>query len=297
MEAELIDKHPYTDEVTLSDGNVVRMPFHLTGGTTAQVLGLIDAAMARRFVNNHEFEPIRMPGGNGYGMGLLMLQYITESTAGPYNETVNFIFVKRKNAPDLNLPEISGDESLADLQKLLLEALAAVSGANEEKLADGKPCDYGVYAQFLELDNQLAVDAGLEIWGFPKILSRVTYDISDETFSVKVADLDGARNVFRMSYRRDFSTAFPFEAKSDVILPDDYNPHRDRMSQAPGISSVKPGTDAHAMLFDGEFEIGNSRSLTAQALRMTDFQPVTILELTELRSVGFHCFAGQPAAE
>lgn len=290
MTEKLIDLYPYTDEVILSDGSLVRMPFHLTAGTAAQVLGLLDTKMARRFVNSHDFEPIQLAGVKGYGMGLLVLQHITASTAGPYNETVNLIFVKRKGAPDLDLPTVDDASDPVKLQQLLLQALAAISAANEENIKLHRPCDYAAYAQFLELDNQLAVDAGLEIWGFPKILSRVFYDISNDQFTVDVKDIDGRRDVFCLTYKRDFSVSFPFHAGADVVLPDDYSPHTDRLSQAPSIAAVLPETCAHAMIFDGEFNIGKSRSLTAQALRMTKFKPVTILEQTNLQSVNFHCF-------
>lgn len=287
----LFELYPYQDTFALSSGQQVNMPFHLFSGTTAQILGVVNRDRAKRFINNHEFEPIRIPGQSHLTIGALLLQKIDDSTVGPYNETVNMFFVKRKSAPDLALPELPNTQNQQQLMDYLLTVLAIINAHNQAHCDAQDAADYGAYAQFLELDNQLAVDAGLEIWGYPKILSKLKYDISESYFSLDLEDLNGGRKVFSLSYQRDDKTAVALEVAAETILPDDYNPHTQKQAQLANIAAVHPNSYGRVHLFNGEFSVGNSRSLTAQALRLCEFKPVAVVEFTQLQAVGFHSYA------
>ena len=48
---------------------------------------------------------------------------------------------------------------------------------------DGRPVNFSIY---LILDNDVAIGAGREIWGFPKKLGRLTLDMKDDVVSTSV---------------------------------------------------------------------------------------------------------------
>lgn len=289
MTQKLIDTNPYNEKVTLSDGTVVQMPFHVFEGTTAQILGIVDYEQACKFVNNHDFEPIRLPGLENKAIGVFLLQHINNSTAGPYNETVNMFFVQRKGSTLPPVDPISNPNNPSEI----LGAISTISNltdtANEVSRSEGRLADYGLYVQFLELDNQLAVDAGLEIWGYPKVLSQIVVTLTDEIFSFDIRDEAGGRPVLSISYKRDFSLPVTVNSPTEHIMPDNYHPHADRHPHVSGMVATLPDSEAHIMDFSGHFRVGNSRSLTANALRKTNFQPIGVLELTKFQAFIEHC--------
>lgn len=63
----------------------------------------------------------------------------------------------------------------------------------------------GIYAIDLPVSKSLPCAAGIEIWGFPKIVAPIKFQLNNRSFSCSVNDADGATNIMRLS-----GTSFPF---------------------------------------------------------------------------------------
>lgn len=282
----LFEQFPYNDSFTLKDGTSVELPFHVFDGTTTAILALNNSKIAKRFKKNKKFEIVSIPCQQDTGIAVLYLQNLNNTTVGAYNETVNTFMVKRKGAPDLNLPCLENTDDQIAVMQYLLGALQIMGAANQENASKGLPHDYAMYNQHLVLDNPLAVAAGKEIWGYPKVLGKVDYTITDASFKVDVASKRG-KSILKLEYSRILSTPTPFVSRGDNVMPFNRKLHKKNHSQLDGILATQPGTVAYIMPFIGTFEVGKSRNLTAKALRKTQFKPYALVEFTNVEGVAF----------
>ena len=285
----LLDAFPQTDSFTLYDGTHIKTPFHFSGSSTL-IYGLIDWEEARKFVNNHDFEPILIPAKQKYALGVVYLQFFEEGSAGPYNEIINGIMVKKKGAVDLDIPALDIQWDLREKSEYIGGVLSQIGQANKPFKESGSPQAYATYHQALELDGQLGVDAGLEMWGYPKILSDFSVDRNKDSVAVAINELGRDREVVSIRYVRDDRMKTKFFMKGDTVLPDERNPFADKLAQVPGILATRADTLGHIQDFQGEFKVGRSNNLLAQALRQTKFEPVAIYEVTQAQGVSFDSY-------
>jgi hypothetical protein len=241
---ELQASYPIHDSVTLSDGTVVDMPFHVEGSLTTALLSVINTKWARQLINHSGFEPIEIKcnGINSYqGIGVLYFQDITRSPAGRYAETVNTIAVKRKSAPDLNLPCLEKNATKREKMQYLLGAMQILATANAVNQANNTPHDYAMFNQHLELNSQRAITAGVEIWGYPKSFANINHWMSDHYLSVQVSDEPSYKPILQFYYKRKVGTNTPLKAIGDNVLPERLSPSLQTKSQLSGVLSSDCG--------------------------------------------------------
>jgi hypothetical protein len=289
----LHDQYPVdpNKSIALASGYVVDLPFHTTG-TTVGIIGFIDASESKKFVSHSKYKPIDIECNGektGKSIGVFYVQDIYSSPVGSYQESVNTMMVQRKYVDTLPLgciPEKTGDATTdsGNLMNYVLNAFSVLSQATESEASRGKPHKYGFYNDFLELNNQVAVKAGLEIWGYPKILSNVNVSLTDDHFSATIHDLDGPRMVVDLSYSRAYGIDTPLLSIGDNILPEG-NALEGNLAQLSGILSTKEGTTGAIRPYVGTFELGESKSRTKLALKNTNFTPIAVLEFSQVRGV------------
>ncbi|NOU50205.1 acetoacetate decarboxylase family protein [Pseudoalteromonas sp. JBTF-M23] len=280
--ASIEQQYPVTEQVLLSDGTAVSMPFRISGNLTSAFLSIIKTNQAKKFIAHGEFEPIEIVcngTGTNQSIGVLYFQDITQSPVGAYAETVNTIAVKRKSAQALPLPCLPKHASKQQQMQYLLAAQQIMAQANEQNIQQGVPSDYAMYNQDLELNNTLAIKAGLEIWGYPKSLAEINYWIGNHYVDLQVADIPDYTPIVELSYLRNIGTQTPLYSAGDNVLPQHLTPSEDKAAQLKGILESKSGW---VQPFIGYFWVGPSRSNTAIALKKTGFYPVAIVEYTNV---------------
>lgn len=290
--ASIHDDFPVTDSV-LVEGQVaetdfnVDMPFHTTG-TTTMIVGTGNAKTSKRFISG-DFEPVIVPACDGTASNMtystFYAQDVRMSPVGPYEETLVGVLVKRKSAPELALGCLDADPDKNVFLNHLVESLGVLGAANAENIQAGLPNDYGFYFPHLLLDNPKAVDAGVQIWGYPKQLADVNFAITDEKFDISVKKYK--RDIINVSYQRGVGFQIPLASWGDNILPAYMNPSPEtKLSQHLGILSTAEGTNAWLQPFVGDFTVGNPMStISSRFLRFTDFTPKAVVEFTEVEGV------------
>jgi hypothetical protein len=289
----LLDQYPvdHNQTITLSSGYQVELPFH-TYGTTVGILGFIDAKETKRFVSHSKYKPVDIVCNGektGVGIGVFYVQDVTDSPVGAYHESVNTMLVQRKHSKTLELgciPEPTGnaEADAGATLNYLLNSFTVLAEATSKQAEKGKPHHYGFYNDFLELDNQVSVKAGLEIWGYPKILSSVNIHMDDNFFTTSISDVDSNRTVVELSYSRNVGFNTPLLSIGDNILPEG-NAQDGNLAQLSGVLATADGTMGAIRPYIGTFEIGNSKSRTRLALTKTKFKPIAVLEFTDVRGV------------
>lgn len=290
--ASIHDNFPVTDSVTVK-GQVadadfkVDMPFHTTG-TTTMIVGTGNAKASTRFISG-DFEPVIVPSCDGTASNMtysaFYAQDVKTSPVGAYEETLVGVLVKRKGAPELALNCLDANPDNSTFLSHLLSTLGVLGGANTENIQAGLPNDYGFYFPHLLLDNPKAVDAGVQIWGYPKQLADVDFTITDETFKISISKYK--TETISVSYQRGVGFQMPLASWGDNILPAKMNPDPDtKMSQHLGVLSTAEGTNAWVQPFIGEFKVSKPMSTqSARFLRFTDFTPKAVVEFTEVEGV------------
>lgn len=290
--ASIHDNFPVTASITVkgqvadADFNV-DMPFHTTG-TTTMIVGTGDAKASARFISG-DFEPVTVPYCDGTVSNVtysaFYAQDVETSPVGAYEETLVGVLVKRKGAPDLALNCLDANPDSGTFLNHLLGTLGVLGGANTENIQAGLPNDYGFYFPHLLLDNPKAVDAGVQIWGYPKQLADVDITITDETFNISVNKHNS--EVIDVTYQRGVGFQMPLASWGDNILPAYMNPEPEaKMSQHLGILSTVEGTNAWIQPFIGEFNVKKPlMTQSSRFLRFTDFTPKAVVEFTDVEGV------------
>lgn len=286
--ASLQDTYPVEKTVTLESGKEVTLPFHVEG-TTSAILSLSNNKFAEKLISNDDWEVVNLPCQEDTGISILYLQNVTDSPVGAYDETVLTYLVKKKDAPDLPLTCLSDTSDPLVVMDYIATAMFTMGAVNQPNVDAGLPSDYGMFNYFLELDNQDAVDAGIEIWGYPKIKSEVKHTLTEDTFSTSVKNIHSGKSVLELSYQR-VGQLMPLMLVGDNILPQDDAPSPDSLSQVKGILTTAEGTYAQVAPFYGTFEVGKLSSKTSRALRKTEFSPVGVIEFTDLEGVAFELY-------
>ena len=296
--ASIHDDFPVTGSVTV-EGRVadadfnVDMPFHTTG-TTTMIVGTGNAKTSKRFISG-DFEPVVVPTCDGTPSNMtystFYAQDVRTSPVGAYEETLVGILVKRKGAPELSLSCLDANPDQSVFLNHLLDTLGVLGAANTSNIQAGLPNDYGFYFPHLLLDNPKAVDAGVQIWGYPKQLADVNFDITDEVFNISVKKYK--HEVINVSYQRGVGFQMPLASWGDNILPAFMNPSPDtKLSQHLGILSTAEGTNAWVQPFIGEFDVNNPMStISSRFLRFTDFTPKAVVEFTEVEGVALPLYS------
>ncbi|CAM4182324.1 hypothetical protein [Pseudoalteromonas byunsanensis] len=280
--ASLTEQYPVSENIVLSDGTSVSMPFHVSGNLTTAFLSIINTKQSAKFIANDNFEPIEIKcdgEGTNQSIGVLYFQDITSSPVGPYAETVNTIAVKRKSAPALELPCLSVYASNQEKMAYLLASQQIMAQANAANTQQGLPSDYAMYNQDLELNSPSAIRAGIEIWGYPKSLADLNYRVGEYYVDLHVSNLPGYTPIIELSYLRKIGMQTPLYSIGNNVLPQRLQPSTDKHTQLPGILSSESGW---VQPFIGYFWVGPSSSKTAKALRKTEFYPVAVVEYTNV---------------
>ncbi|MBD1583684.1 hypothetical protein [Pseudoalteromonas sp. S16_S37] len=283
--ASVEQQYPVTEQVLLSDGTAVSTPFHVAGNLTSAFLSILKTNQAKKFIAHSEFEPIEIAcngTGTNQSIGVLYFQDITQSPVGAYAETVNTIAVKRKSAQALPLPCLPKHASKRQQMQYLLAAQQIMAQANANNLQQGIPSDYAMYNQDLELNNALAIKAGLEIWGYPKSLAEINHWVGKHYVDIQVGDVPDYTPIVELSYLRKIGTQTPLYSAGDNVLPQYLTPNTNKAAQLMEILESKSGW---VQPFVGYFWVGPSNSKTAIALKKTGFYPVAVVEYTNVVGV------------
>ncbi|OHU85462.1 MULTISPECIES: hypothetical protein [Pseudoalteromonas] len=287
----LTEQYPVSEHIQLSDGTLVSMPFHVSGNLTTAFLSIINTKQSAKFIANKAFEPIEIEcdgKGTNQSIGVLYFQDITSSPVGAYAETVNTIAVRRKSAPELELPCLPVYASNQEKMSYLLAAQQIMAQANSVNMQQNLPSDYAMYNQDLELNNLSAIRAGIEIWGYPKSLADFNYRISEHYVDLQVTNIPDYTPVIELSYLRKVGMQTPLYSVGDNVLPQRFQPSSDKHAQLPGILSSESGW---VQPFIGYFWAGHSSSKTAKALRKTEFYPVAVVEYTQVKGTALPLYA------
>jgi len=98
--------------------------------------------------------------GNEGLVNIYMIHYnktdIPNNTSGAYNEIVILFLVKAKNPVEINKVKTTVADKV------------------------------GAYVAGIRVNDKMALDYGIEVWGFPKILTQINYQITDKNFEFKV---------------------------------------------------------------------------------------------------------------
>lgn len=134
------------------DGRELVYPTDFRDGSSCMGLFLVDAARANQLIADSGFTVAQMVPGKAI-LSLNCVHY-TDSDCGSYEEIALAFFVDREGR-GLRLPFIS------NWYDLLRSGIAS-------------------YTWRLPVTTVLARDAGIEMWGFPKVLAEIDYQCSDE---------------------------------------------------------------------------------------------------------------------
>ena len=295
-EESLFQKFPVNPELTevLKDGTEVTMPFHIQGTTTA-IVSFLDAKEANKFVDHSQFKAVNITCNGeptGLGIGVLYVQDVATSPVGSYQETVNTVMVQDKTVPDMELgcPPPASSDSLTQMN-YLLTAFGVMAAYNQAETEAGLPNKYAMYNDHLELNSQDSINAGREIWGYPKFYSDFDVQITDSDFIVKVTDERNAKPIVEFSYLRQIGLETPLYNLGDNVVPERNIPSDDQLGQLSGVLATCDGTTGWIQPFMGQFQAyNNAGSRTGRALVRTGFEPVAVMEFTKVCGVAMPAY-------
>jgi hypothetical protein len=144
-------------------GREVRLPCQVRNATAGSASFLVPAAAARRLLPGPEIEIAELLPGRGV-CSIAVIDY-KDNDLGDYNEVSIAFFVRpRGDAPAL--PWLG----------------------NWIDLARGR---MGVHIRHLPVDQGFTCEAGSTIWGYPKTVQRIDFEVGSERASCRL-DYDGA---------------------------------------------------------------------------------------------------------
>lgn len=292
----LFEQFPVSPDLTqtLKDGTEVTLPFHIQGTTTA-IVSFVDSKEANKFVDHSQFKAVDITcngESTGLGVGVLYVQDVANSPVGSYQETVNTIMVQDKSAPDMELgcpPPLEADA----LTKMnyLLTAFGIMGAYNQAEAESGLPHKYAMYNDHLELNSQDSINAGREIWGYPKYYSDFDVQMTESDFMVKVTDERNGKPILEFSYLRQIGLQTPLYNIGDNVIPERNIPSDDQLGQLSGVLATCDGTTGWIQPFVGNFEAyKNGGSRTGRALVRTGFDPVAVMEFTKVCGVAMPAY-------
>lgn len=292
--ATICEQNQLTNDGADNQSQSINFPFTLDSHT-AIVAGTIKRSAVINRIDNPDLVPIPVMCQSDLALSAMFAQNISDSSSGPYNEMVNTIFVQKANAAPLDLPclENTDQQSVANY---INAALVAITVANADNLAAGMPLDYGMYTDSLLVTTADALTIGIEVWGFPKELRKIAYDINDQHY--KVTANAAAGNKFRMTIERAPALTLhlpQFELNGDFFVPNSLAP-AGYLPQMNGKIFSAAGSPTYLYPFSGEFngkcvncaagapslghqlsELGKSRFTDFHVL--ADFTPTLVFEL------------------
>lgn len=288
----LFDSIGYTSSETLSNNTVVDLPFHIKNSKTAITFGTSNSEIMSNFLENKDLEVVEFGCSSNTGISAVFLQNIQESTSGRYNEMVNTMLVKKKTAPDLDLPCVDVEDPLSRFNGIM-GAINIVTVANQEKLESNVALDYGFYAQGLLVNTQDSMLAGIEIWGFDKYHQIMNYNFYGENYQITTYEpKTNYQEAIDIYFNVNKDVGIPsFGINGDFFVSDSLvvmNVGSDRTTQLNGILKTKGDSLAYISLFDGLWNINETvagvNKVTGYQLK-SEFNPTVVIAFDEAEEV------------
>lgn len=159
----LIDKYPHTSEYLLDSGETVALPLRVDSLQGIALLGTLSCEKAAASIDVPNLYPLKI--SNEQCLGVIYALNYLEGSLGPYSEVITLLGV-------------TADPNAAPLTGLL--SFGVTFAPELKDLLEGKLPQAGMLFQEIALTSQYAVDAGIEIWGIPKVLEPgISVDIFD----------------------------------------------------------------------------------------------------------------------
>lgn len=151
---ELFSRYPDAP-VRLRTGRQFAIPYHCYDADAFVIHGTVDLPGTRALLRDEHCQPVilRRPGQPDRGVAQIWINLYRDTNYGPYRELVISFAATTEDQPRV-FPHRSP-------ASLLLPGLAP-RGV--------------VFARWLYLDSQPAIDAGREVWGFPKYRAELSFD-------------------------------------------------------------------------------------------------------------------------
>ncbi len=143
------------ETVTLSSGSRFRAPYHCYDADAVIISGTVALGGARRLLENENCAPVvlRRSGAPDRGIAQIWLNLYRDTNVGPYREVV--------------ISFTASSEATTPLVEYV-NPVSLVSPNIDPRCV--------TFTRWLYLDSQLAIDAGREVWGFPKYMAEVFFN-------------------------------------------------------------------------------------------------------------------------
>jgi hypothetical protein len=151
---ELFSRYP-DRAVTLRSGRQFAIPYHCYDADAFVLHGTVDLAATRALLQDENCQPavLRRAGRPDRGIAQIWINLYRDTNYGPYRELVISFAASAEGQP-----RVFPHRSAASL------------------LLPGLDPQCFVFTRWLYLDSQAAIDAGREVWGFPKYRAELSFD-------------------------------------------------------------------------------------------------------------------------
>jgi hypothetical protein len=145
------------EETVLSTGDRIGLPVRYYHWSWINALFPVPAPRAQRLLPSRKLRPLLITPGTAM-ICIGAMEYLRIADVAPYNEFV--IGVPVQYEPAVNVPGLS----------LLFHPL----------LSPQRFKKFGVYIHRLPVTTQAAYDFGVEIWGYPKLVTEIVFEDEDQ---------------------------------------------------------------------------------------------------------------------
>jgi hypothetical protein len=263
---DLVDQYPQTEQVTLSTGDVVKLPFLVRNAAGVVLVGTADLKKLNGYLGPEGLQAV--PVLPNRGLILFFSMNYSDSTLGKYQELV--IQVLSTSAASTPLPLL---HDIGDLGAATTSFLPLLNNATDSIHKDSP-----FFMWKLFVTTPLALTAGREIWGYPKSLADVNVSgtFGDSSF---VVNTDGSEMV-RAEKNHSDPLRIPLSIDMRMISPKEIKQVSSR-GMAKGQAEVS--------LFDSKtdvFELGTSTEW-GSTLTSVDYKPLMWIVMPQLEAVFF----------
>ena len=265
---DLFSTYPVTHEVSLSTGDKVAMPFQVHNADATMVLGTADITSLRSILRKQGgVIPAEVSPSRGL-VGIFMINYIdVDKAIGPYHEIFISVLTNDKKKSASNPLK-----SYLGLFKIGMPELG--------KFLSSSPNDVGFFALKLWVNNEVALAAGNEIWGFNKTMADIQFQQGFNSKDIRVSDKDG--DILKAS----FGSLIPLAHLTSTQL--DFMCTTPKSATAPGQTTERAVSQSKSStrLFGGsDYLVFNDGNKWGKMMNDMDFQPKSWQDLKDLQMV------------
>lgn len=266
LAGDLVTKYPQNEQVTLSTGDIVKLPFLVRKAAGVILMGTADLQKLNDYLAPEGLQAI--PVLPHRGLVLLFNMNYTDSDLGPYQEIVIQVLSTSANGKKETL-----FKNIANLGDAVTSFVPLLNNKTDSLHKNSSFFMWKLY-----VTTPLALVAGREIWGFPKDLADV--NVVGSFAGSSFATVTGEGEMIHAEKNHANSSRIPVSIDMRMISPKEYKQVSSR--------GMAQGT-AEVSFFDKKtdvFELGSSTEWGGK-LESVDYKPFMWMVMPQLEAVFF----------